>query len=546
MINKVKTQGLVSDLMPNIKLMQMAGHFLFNYHSDNDGMSTLLRKVYASVHAILIVTQYLCMVANMAQYSDEVNELTANTITILFFAHTIIKLLFFAITSKNFYRTLAVWNQSNSHPLFTESDARYHQLALTKMRRLLYFICGMTMFSVVCWVTITFFGDSVRLILDKDTNETLTEPAPRLPVKAWYPFNAMSGTMYIVAFIFQVYWLLFSMIIANLLDVMFCSWLIFSCEQLQHLKAIMKPLMELSASLDTYRPNTADLFRVSSSDKSEKEPLDLDIRGIYSTQTDFGMTLRGAGGRLQTFGQPLNNPNGLTQKQEMLARSAIKYWVERHKHVVRLVTSIGDTYGTALLFHMLVSTITLTLLAYQATKVCILQPLIKEYHPVLFIVALTDSGVRIPRQASVAQSVATPIKTTQIEHRKGRWKKKSYNKNYPFISVTGIMINDLINGLNVYAFTTVGYLSYTLGQVFHFCIFGNRLIEESSSVMEAAYSCQWYDGSEEAKTFVQIVCQQCQKAMSISGAKFFTVSLDLFASVLGAVVTYFMVLVQLK
>lgn len=49
--------------------------------------------------------------------------------------------------------------------------------------------------------------------------------------------------------------------------------------------------------------------------------------------------------------------------------------------------------------------------------------------------------------------------------------------------------------------------------------------------MEAAYSCHWYDGSEEAKTFVQIVCQQCQKAMSISGAKFFTVSLDLFASV---------------
>lgn len=57
------------------------------------------------------------------------------------------------------------------------------------------------------------------------------------------------------------------------------------------------------------------------------------------------------------------------------------------------------------------------------------------------------------------------------------------------------------------------------------------LIIQSSSVMEAAYCCHWYDGSEEAKTFVQIVCQQCQKAMSISGAKFFTVSLDLFASV---------------
>nr|AII15784.1 odorant receptor co-receptor [Sitotroga cerealella] len=473
MMTKVKTQGLVTDLMPNINLMRMFGHFVFNYLPESNGMSMLLRKIYASVHAVLIFVHFVCVGVNMAKYADEVNELTANTITVLFFTHTIIKLNYFAINSRSFYRTLAVWNQSNSHPLFTESDARYHQLAVSKNRKLLYFICSTTCISVVCWVTITFFGESVYLIMDKETNETMTTPAPRLPLKAWYPFNAMSGTMYIVMFGFQVYWLLFSMMLANLMDVLFCSWLVFACEQLQHLKAIIKPLMELSASLDTYRPNTAELFRASSTEKSEKvpDPVDLDIRGIYSTQQDFGVTLRGAGGRLQNFGQNPPNPNGLTQKQEMLVRSAIKYWVERHKHVVRLVSSIGDTYGTALLFHMLVSTITLTLLAYQATK---------------------------------------------------------------------------IDGLNVYAFSTIGYLSYTLGQVFHFCIFGNRLIEESSSVMGAAYSCQWYDGSEEAKTFVQIVCQQCQKAMSISGAKFFTVSLDLFASVLGAVVTYFMVLVQLK
>lgn len=35
----------------------------------------------------------------------------------------------------------------------------------------------------------------------------------------------------------------------------------------------------------------------------------------------------------------------------------------------RLVTAIGDAYGVALLLHMLITTITLTLLAYQATKV---------------------------------------------------------------------------------------------------------------------------------------------------------------------------------
>lgn len=69
----------------------------------------------------------------------------------------------------------------------------------------------------------------------------------------------------------------------------------------------------------------------------------------------------------------------------------------------RLVAAIGDTYGAALLLHMLTSTVCLTLLAYQATK---------------------------------------------------------------------------IDAVNVYAFTTIGYLVYALGQVFHFCIYGNRLIEE--------------------------------------------------------------------
>lgn len=71
--------------------------------------------------------------------------------------------------------------------------------------------------------------------------------------------------------------------------------------------------------------------------------------------------------------------------------------------IYRLVSAIGDTYGAALLLHMLTSTICLTLLAYQATK---------------------------------------------------------------------------IDGVNVYALSTIGYLVYALGQVFHFCISGNRLIEE--------------------------------------------------------------------
>ncbi|XP_076257129.1 odorant receptor co-receptor [Rhynchophorus ferrugineus] len=482
MMNTFKVAGLVADLMPNIRLIQASGHFMLNYHADNSGALHGLRLGYCCMHLLFVLLQFGCIFGNLVKEKDNVNDLAANTITILFFTHCLTKFVYFAVRSKLFYRTLGIWNQANSHPIFIESNNRYHALALKKMRNLLYIIMIGTIFSASAWTGITFMGDSVHYIKDPNNeNETISEEIPRLLIKSWYPFDAMSGMPYYIALVFQVYYVLFSLLHANLLDSLFCSWLIFACEQLQHLKEIMKPLMELSASLDTYVPKSADLFKAPNSASSQDNLIEneynskndeLNLKGVYSTRQELGnLTFRS--GALQTFGQGGGGvgPNGLTKKQELMVRSAIKYWVERHKHVVRLVTAIGDAYGVALLLHMLTATIMLTLLAYEATK---------------------------------------------------------------------------IDGVNVYAATTIGYLLYSLAQVFHFCIFGNRLIEESSSVMEAAYSCHWYDGSEEAKTFVQIVCQQCQKALSISGAKFFTISLDLFASVLGAVVTYFMVLVQLK
>lgn len=79
--------------------------------------------------------------------------------------------------------------------------------------------------------------------------------------------------------------------------------------------------------------------------KSENEKntnYDLNISAIYNTKSDWGAQYR-APSTLQSFngmngGNGMNgNPNGLTKKQEMMVRSAIKYWVERHKHVVRWV-----------------------------------------------------------------------------------------------------------------------------------------------------------------------------------------------------------------
>lgn len=64
----------------------------------------------------------------------------------------------------------------------------------------------------------------------------------------------------------------------------------------------------------------------------DNEVADMDLNGLYSSKADWGNQFK-ASSQLQSFNG--GNPNGLTKKQEMMVRSAIKYWVERHKHVVR-------------------------------------------------------------------------------------------------------------------------------------------------------------------------------------------------------------------
>lgn len=71
-MNKPKYLGLVADLMPNIRLMQGFGHFIFRYTTG----SMLIRKIYSSAHLIMIVFQFFCILMNLAQNIDEVSELT--------------------------------------------------------------------------------------------------------------------------------------------------------------------------------------------------------------------------------------------------------------------------------------------------------------------------------------------------------------------------------------------------------------------------------------------------------------------------------------
>jgi gustatory receptor len=44
--------------------------------------------------------------------------------------------------------------------------------------------------------------------------------------------------------------------------------------------------------------------------------------------------------------------------------------------------------------------------------------------------------------------------------------------------IANFCVRPQIETVDVYAFTVIGYLVYSLAQVFLFCFYGNRLIEE--------------------------------------------------------------------
>lgn len=60
------------------------------------------------------------------------------------------------------------------------------------------------------WTAITFVDDSVHEIPDPDNeNGTIVEAIPRLLIKSWYPFNAMSGMMYYIALVWSSFMVFF-------------------------------------------------------------------------------------------------------------------------------------------------------------------------------------------------------------------------------------------------------------------------------------------------------------------------------------------------
>lgn len=204
-MQKIRKQGLVADLWPNIRLMQLSGLFISEYYDDNSALMRLIRKMYSWTVFGLVFMNYLFMGLWAATQSYNADQRATHAVTILFFTHSLIKFIFFSSKTENFYRVLASWNNANSHPLFAESNARHRATSLGRMRKLLTTVGSITIFATVSWTVVTFIGDSTHEVPDPETvNETMIIEVPRLMVPATYPFDVSHGMAHIGVLVYQV------------------------------------------------------------------------------------------------------------------------------------------------------------------------------------------------------------------------------------------------------------------------------------------------------------------------------------------------------
>lgn len=74
---KFKQQGLVADLMPNIRVMQISGHFLFNYYNDNS--IKFVHQVYCSVSKrmmiVVVVVSDVSMLSTLGPSSTHLDPI---------------------------------------------------------------------------------------------------------------------------------------------------------------------------------------------------------------------------------------------------------------------------------------------------------------------------------------------------------------------------------------------------------------------------------------------------------------------------------------
>ncbi|KAF4526422.1 Odorant receptor 15 [Ephemera danica] len=93
----------------------------------------------------------------------------------------------------------------------------------------------------------------------------------------------------------------------------------------------------------------------------------------------------------------------------------------------------------------------------------------------------------------------------------------------------------------------LGFAFVSLIQAFLYCRIGQEIRNRIIKLQTVAYSAPWLGSPHNTQHAALMICGAAtERAMPLPGAPFFALSLEFFASTLGAIFTYFLVLLQLN
>ncbi|XP_015181201.1 PREDICTED: odorant receptor 13a-like [Polistes dominula] len=90
------------------------------------------------------------------------------------------------------------------------------------------------------------------------------------------------------------------------------------------------------------------------------------------------------------------------------------------------------------------------------------------------------------------------------------------------------------------------YICYVLIQLYLYCYVGERLLSESTDILQAVYECEWYNLTPKESKSLLMVMYRARSPLCLSAGKFCTFTQELYSSILKTSMGYISVLYAIK
>nr|ALD51383.1 odorant receptor 31 [Locusta migratoria] len=90
------------------------------------------------------------------------------------------------------------------------------------------------------------------------------------------------------------------------------------------------------------------------------------------------------------------------------------------------------------------------------------------------------------------------------------------------------------------------YLGTMLSEIFMYCWYADGIVQQSARLATSAYSCGWPDAPQPFRRSLLIIMRRCQRPLSLTAGKFYTISRATFVRLVNASYSYYALLRQMN